>query len=656
MEYVVSPDGVEANDGSAASPWPLSKGIAALEPGDVLYLRGGTYLERALLKGKHAVPSNPIVITSFPDEHATIDGSVADFREAPNDDWVPGETPGEFVSANPLPRGGSHAARGSFLQTNPYRRLISYSTIKDLQAVNQLFGPIADDHQLEGPTVSPPDLDFPRRPWVYMGPGIFQDESGYIHIRLSPTNHNVAGFAEYSGEADPRQLRLAIWTSFRATLRVVGCTSVYVTDITVRHGARSVNIENSLDVRLDHVNVLAGSYGVHIGPNCEGTVMSHCQVDGGLPPWYFRSDRKDGYRYLLDNGAVASNGLGQNTVKSLIYGSTSCSHTRINYCEFMNGHDLWLFGTGLEFSRNWVTNLNDDALVVETEGIADLKIFENVIEQSLTALNFARETAGNGVRVYRNLIDLRRPIAGVRPRPDGATEPTRLGHLFKGGSPDGPLDLFHNTILVKDQTIGSSFAHFRDYHGESSRRCFNNIFVAVNSVPRADKPISYLPNPTWPTATDGNCYFRGWQFRDGPLLHFNKYQSAQGVQVKGDDLDSLSELRGDPTLQQPDPPPSPIFTDSQAQYPPGFEAVGIDDYPRFRRFDPAVVGLPGDEDFRLHSYSPLWRHGAILPDELRALDNAPLDESPDIGCFRVGADPLSVGVDGRRRYPRGPSF
>lgn len=46
MEYVVSPDGVAGNVGSAASPWPLSKGIAALASGDVLLLRGGTYLER----------------------------------------------------------------------------------------------------------------------------------------------------------------------------------------------------------------------------------------------------------------------------------------------------------------------------------------------------------------------------------------------------------------------------------------------------------------------------------------------------------------------------------------------------------------------------------------------------------------------------------
>ena len=647
MEYVVSPDGVEANDGSLASPWPLNKGISVLQPGDVLYLRGGVYLQRLRVKGKVALPSYPIVITSYPGERATIDASVADFRTAPNDRWEPGQKPGEFVSVDPFPHGGSDAARGSFLEMPMYTRLISYYTLKDLEADNQRFGPITDNDPLDGPTVSPPNAAFPRRPWVYMGPGLFQDASGYIHIRLAATSNNLAEFADYDGEDDPRNLPLAIWTSYKATLHVVGCTSVYVTDIALRHGARAVNIENSTDVRLDHVDVLAGSYGVHIGPNCHGTVLTNCRIDGGLPPWYFRSDRKDVYRYVL-NGAVVSNGLGQNTLKSLLYGSKSCTETKISNCEFVNGHDLWLFGTGLEFSRNWINNLNDDALVVETDGIADLRIFGNVIEQSLTAINFAREIAGGGVSVYRNLFDLRRPIAGIRPRPGDATQPLRLGHLFKANQPDGPFDLFHNTIVVKDQAIGASVSHFSDFDGGSLRRSFNNIFVAVNTTAGSDKPISYLPNPNWPAATDGNCYFRTGPFTNGPLLRHIRYNPpGGGPAVKGSGISSLAELRGD---GDPPQPPSPIFTDSQGQYPPGFEASSLEGDPRFRDFDPAVVGASGEDDFRLRWDSPARQHGVELPDGLDELDGFP-NGAPDIGCYRLGALPLFVGVDGRRRFP-----
>lgn len=102
-----------------------------------------------------------------------------------------------------------------------------------------------------------------------------------------------------------------------------------------------------------------------------------------------------------------------------------------------------MFGTELEFSRNWVSNLNDDAIFAETEEITDLRIAGNVIEQSLTAINFARKVAGNSVFVYRNLIDLRRPTASVRPQPQphGGTQPLELGHLFKGDFPRWPARL-----------------------------------------------------------------------------------------------------------------------------------------------------------------------------------------------------------------------
>jgi hypothetical protein len=394
--------------------------------------------------------------------------------------------------------------------------------------------------------VNPPDPELPRRPWVYMGPGLFQDESGYIHIRLSSTSNDLPGFPGYRGETDPRQVPLTIWTSAGATLLISDCASVYLTDLSVRGGSTTIHIEDSDDIRLDHVSILAGSYGVYFGASCHGSVMTHCLVDGGMPPWYFRSDRKDGYTYLR-NGAHAYNGLGEVTMRALMHGAPTCTQNRVSYCEFVNGHDLYMFGTELEFSRNWVSNLNDDAIFAETEEITDLRIAGNVIEQSLTAINFARKVAGNSVFVYRNLIDLRRPTASARPQPQpqphGGTQPLELGHLFKGTSPDGPLDLFHNTILVKDQEEPSSFAYFRSYAGESRRRAFNNIFVAIDGTAGARAPISWLPKPTWPAATDGNCYHKTGPFSDGPLLRQPGYNPADDPAhfVPGHDFQSLDE-------------------------------------------------------------------------------------------------------------------
>jgi hypothetical protein len=668
MEFVVSPGGVATNDGSVASPWPLQKGLDELHAGDVLLLRGGTYFMTATMTGGVETPDNPIVIRSFPGEHAVLDGAtIGEFRVVPNESWEPVGN-GEFRSRATFMRTEDDRARGSFLDRVPYTRLISYSRVQDLRAGNQLFGELPPGSPLPGFEPLPGNK---RRPWVYMGPGLFHagpggpdvlDDvagPGHIHIRLSPTANNVPGLDDYAGPSDPRQVPLAVWTAREPTLKLVNCTSVHLQDLTIRHGTRAVRLENCTDVRLDHVTVLAGPHGVDIGENCHGCMMTDCVVDGGLPTWYFRSDRKDGYRFTA-SGNTFADGLGETTLRALLEGHGSCTCTTIRNCEFVNGHDLLLFGTALEFSRNWVFNLNDDAIFAETRGVTDLQIFENVVEQCLTGISFAAGVAGNGVAVYRNLFDLRRPTAGRRPQadpaapddPDNPKDPLRLGQLFKSDLPDGPLDLFHNTVVVKDQTGRASFTHLNDAPPDNPRcpfmprRSFNNIFVVVNTVPQGLRPVSWLPNPTWPAATDGNCYFRAGEFPNGELFRHFAYSFPGEAEVSGAGFSTLEELRGDGS---PALPPSAIFKHSTIVRPPGFEASSIAEDPLFRHV-PAAHSSPED-DFGLRPESPCRGTGVVLPADLRVLDEAPPHERPDIGCFRSDAPSLSVGVDGHRTFP-----
>ena len=177
-------------------------------------------------------------------------------------------------------------------------------------------------------------------------------------------------------------------------------------------------------------------------------------------------------------------------------------------------------------------NLNDDAIFAETRGITGARIFENVVEQCLTGINFATGVAGNGVAVYRNLFDLRRATLGRRRPvdPNASAElktPLRLGQLFKSDLPDGPLDLFHNTVVVKDQTGRASFTHLNDARPDKPkcpfmpRRSFNNVFVAVNTVVLGRSRSVGSRTRSWPAATDGNCYFRTGEFPDSELFrHF----------------------------------------------------------------------------------------------------------------------------------------
>jgi uncharacterized protein YjdB len=79
--WYASPSGRSGNTGSAASPWDLQTafdgGGGKVQPGDTIWLRGGTYTG-AFGTNLNGTASAPIIVRQYPGERATIDGgSVA---------------------------------------------------------------------------------------------------------------------------------------------------------------------------------------------------------------------------------------------------------------------------------------------------------------------------------------------------------------------------------------------------------------------------------------------------------------------------------------------------------------------------------------------------------------------------------------------------
>lgn len=78
--YYASPSGSRAGDGSEGRPWDLAtalaggRGAGRVQPGDTIWLRGGTYRGafRSTVAGK---PGLPVVVRQFPGERAIIDGA-----------------------------------------------------------------------------------------------------------------------------------------------------------------------------------------------------------------------------------------------------------------------------------------------------------------------------------------------------------------------------------------------------------------------------------------------------------------------------------------------------------------------------------------------------------------------------------------------------
>jgi hypothetical protein len=684
--FYVSPTGNDRNPGTSLEPFrSVQAGVDALAaPGDRLVLKAGRYVGPVLVRQKHGTQASPIIIEGELQASVSIEGRLQTSWE-PATRYDANAHPDEFVSVRRFTEIGAQdrVNRGAFLETKPgvpaqtHTRLITYARVEDLRADNQTYeqidsandprpGPAQLFEQCGCKETNPacealPDTGVAREctqppmpnrykpvgyryPWVYMGPGLwFNPATRRAHVRLSHTSNSVPGLADYSGETDPRRLALAIAAKDMYALRVQGSSHLLIRNLDIRFGGQeTVELDHVTGVTFDHVGIWAGTRAVTMATTAD-VVFRNCLFDGGLPEWLFRNDLKGEY-FFFDEGTqlVALNGRG-NTADTLLLGSQSGRDpgTLIEYSEFMNGHDLYLVGTGLRFRHNWIRNLNDEALVLDGYPLFDAHIHDNLIEQSLSGISMAGQgdqSIGGARYVYRNVFDLREPTA-ARPHNAVDREAWRYGHLFKSNHTDGPIDLFHNTFIVQNQTGQATYLHLDSRLQIHPRRSFNNIFVAVNADASADTAITYLPDPNVPFATDGNDYFRFGYASKRPYRHLD-YDCGQPSHCPAATYQSLDGPAA-PALSQ-----SAYFLHSKSTYTPGFEANGLEVDPQFESFTPEVPQTT--DDFSLSALSPLRRGAVALPGDLAVID--PYHGTPD--AQERGAIPhagtLRVGIRGRR--------
>ena len=79
--WYVAPNGSSGGAGSSASPWSLayalSGGGSKIQPGDTVWLRGGTYNAGALNATLRGAPGSPVIVREYPGEHAAVNGTFS---------------------------------------------------------------------------------------------------------------------------------------------------------------------------------------------------------------------------------------------------------------------------------------------------------------------------------------------------------------------------------------------------------------------------------------------------------------------------------------------------------------------------------------------------------------------------------------------------
>ena len=151
-------------------------------------------------------------------------------------------------------------------------------------------------------------------------------------------------------------------------------------------------------------------------------VFHDCAIDGGLPPWFFRSDSKDRYRYVPattnpTEADVKTNPWEEHHQRPHLQprtpptsGSTTARSPTATTST----------SAAVRFHHNWVHNINDDALNFGSDSTDAGRHQESVglpqrdhSEPDRAELRRAAE--GRPVRIFRNLVDLREPTLSIRP-------------------------------------------------------------------------------------------------------------------------------------------------------------------------------------------------------------------------------------------------
>jgi hypothetical protein len=615
----VAPAGDDAAAGTRDKPLrTIRRALDGISPGATVFLRDGVYAEDVSLRDVHGEPDRPITLRSLPGERAMIAGELARIT------WTraTGGASGEWISAETFEHTGPESTnRGAFADRLPYTRLLTYSRLEDLRAVNQRWA--VGDESVPGTDTK----DGRRVPWTYFGPGIWHDaETGKVHLRLAPTTNGLAGVVDYTGPTDPAQVPLQISARTSTPLAITKSSHVALRDLVIRGGGDdTVKLERAERVVFDHVDIDAASVGLAIY-HSRGVTFRHGRIDGGIPPWSFRSDFKANYVMTLPDGTTAPNNLVRKTSRGLMFVGAGNHELEFAHCELENGHDIYFGGIDSALHHCRIRNIHDEGLFIShNRDIANLRIHDNVFERVLSGISGIGKQKSGARYLYRNIFDLREPTLGYRPGASKSPSVWRHGGMFKGRVSSAPFFFYQNTILVRPEKAGQpALLHYRTLTTDSAATWFLNNIVVVSGkepAPFADHPDDDLgvdADGRKLVYSEGNTWIRIGRSRQ-PLFTCFSPRDRRKCANRG--YASLDEVRA-------------LGREQKSR------SAEIHGFARLGRLDAAAR----TDDLRPGKDSPARGTAIELPADL------PGTRGRDAGALEADAPPLHVGVDGRFAY------
>lgn len=598
--FYVATNGNDGNPGSRARPWrTIAASAAKLSAGDTLYARGGTYFERPTV-AVSGTAKRPIVIRSFPDETATLDSGVPQFRTPGNSDW-------ELVNAT---LGEYRSTRSYTLDEHIYAQIAGIPGYANGRVALVPYNSAAAFRSTSDQYVDP------GTPF-YAGPGTFWDPAdGRFHIRLAKTTDLKAAEARYgtvfdTERPDPRRYSIILSHAY-STLRVTGSYLIFQ-DLTVNQALNSIYLTGGAhDLAFENVTVWLGDSAIEL-IGVSRVLLHDCRVYGDSPYWIFWSDMKD---------APAPADLMRSTSIDLRSGTHD---VEISHCHIRgSGQDLVGVNnneSNLVVHHCRLENAADDAFELEgTVDVGRIELYENYVLNCLTGVAPGQATPHytGPLFVYRNVFaSLRNPPINRKAGINTWNGGFRFGYeyLMKHGT--GAADTSDNTHYYQNTMVllnhGGKGLNFIP-KDPTQCRIANNVAVTVNGLVNRD----YRGGAG--EFVDGNLYWKMNTVDTTPLLSsyttVTAFNAATGFEAHG--LGATARRGTDPRFA-------------------GLRLAVVDRTASNWVLD-AASETPAMTDFFLSPDSPARGAGVALP--THPVTGALPDSRPagDLGAIPFGAD------------------
>ena len=532
--HYVAVNGSSSGDGSVNSPWDLDTALSGaggdIAPGDVVYLRGGTYYGRVNATASGATGA-PITFRSHPGESATIDSGFSEFRTPGNQDWeLVNASIGEYRSIRPCSSS----------------RIFAYvDGISGYENERVFLIPYRDAAAFRATTDQYEDSSTP----FYVGPGVYRDSStGRCHIRLEKTDDMRNVEARYGqvfpvDRPDPRDYAI-IASEASVTLEVDGAHLVFQ-QLTINQATRTIRLDpGSHHITFDGVTAWLGAHALDADGAIHDVHITQSRFLGDNPQWIFWSDMKD-EPYPAD--------AARQTTISMRGGAHDWE---ISY-SLIRGSGQDLVGVNedednLVVHHSRLENCGDDAFELEgTVDIGRVEIYENHISNCLLSVAPGQDSAAmtGPLLVYRNTMSfLRNPPINRAPGINSWNGGGRYGfhYLFKHGSGSSyatrNTHYYHNTIIMLNSNSGLNMTpKFPD-----GSTVANNILIMIND----EIHRSYRLGSS--QVIDGNLYWKVNTDNSAPLADgydtVNELNAALGIEANG--IGDTPRQGTDPQLPQ----------------------------------------------------------------------------------------------------------